>query len=65
MVQSDTVSDQFSVKHFMMGDIVIPLLIVHSLANNVQDWMKEETSTAIDAEVHPVKFFQLDSSLQL
>lgn len=57
-MQSDTVSDHFSFKHFLMGGIVIPLLIVHSLVNNVQDWMKEETSTAIDAEVHPVKYFQ-------
>lgn len=64
-MQSDTVSEQFLFKHFMMGGIFIPLLIVHSLANEVQDWMKEETSTAIDAEVHPEKFFQLDSSLQL
>lgn len=64
-MQSDTVSEQFIFKHFMMGGIVIPLIIVHNLANNVQDWMKEETSTAIDAEVHHMKFFQLDSSLQL
>lgn len=56
-MQSDTVSEQFSFKHFMMGVIVIPLFIVHSLDNEVQDWMKEETSTAIDTEVHPEKFF--------
>lgn len=64
-MQSDTVSDQFSLKYFMVGGIVTLLLLVHSSGNNVQDWMKEETITAIDAKVHPVKFFQLDSSLQL
>lgn len=58
-MQSDTVSEQFSFKHFMMGGIVIPLLIVHSLGNEVQDWMKEETSTAIDTEVHPENFFSI------